>query len=280
MPKLEPASRRRHAVIVSLLVLIVLAAGANLRVLGQSNDEMRERAMKLYEASKYGDALPLLEKLAEKYPDDPAVLSRLGFTLYVSSTAVKDPSERKKVRDRALKILLKSQQNGDDSNLTRAALEALNSPDTSEIPFSNIRDAENAIREGEAAFARGDLDEALKHYTHALELDPKLYEAALYAGDMYFKQGYASADKNAGGALMDKSGEWFARAVAINPDRETAYRYWGDALSWQGKRDAARDKFIEGGVAEPYTRPSMGGVSLCARQKGVPLAHLRGDRPK
>jgi len=158
MLKLSPASRRRHAVVVSLLIIIVFASGANARSRAQSNDPERERAIKLFEDSKYGDALPLLEKAAEKYPNDPVVLSRLGFTLYVTSSAAKDPSERKRLRERALKVLLKSQQNGDDSNLTRAALEALNSPDTSEIPFSNIRDAENAIREGEAAFARSSKD--------------------------------------------------------------------------------------------------------------------------
>ena len=280
MLKLRPASRRLRAVVVSLLILIVFAAGANALALAQSNDPERERAISLYEASKYGDALPLLEKVAEKYPNDPVVLSRFGFTLYVTSTAAKDPSERKKLRERALKVLLKSQQNGDDSNLTQAALEALSSPDATEIPFSNVRDAENAIRDGETAFARGDLDGALTHYKRALELDPKLYEAALYAGDMYFKKGYASTDKKAGGELMDKSGEWFARAVAINPDRETAYRYWGDALSWQDKRDEARDKFIEAVVAEPYARTPWVGLSQWADKYGVHLAHLRVDVPK
>ena len=216
MLKLSPASRRRHAVVVSLLILIAFAANTNARALAQ-NDPERERAIKLYEESKYGEALPLLEKLAQKYPNDPVVLSRLGFTLYVSTATVKDPSERSKIRKRARDILLKSQKNGDESELTQAALDALSSPDTSEIPFSNIRDAEKAIRDGEEAFARGDLDGALKHYVRALELDPKLYEAALYAGDMYFKKGYASTDKKAGSELMDKSGEWFARA----PSRST-----------------------------------------------------------
>ncbi|MEJ7616397.1 MAG: hypothetical protein WKF30_05370 [Pyrinomonadaceae bacterium] len=35
--------------------------------------------------------------------------------------------------------------------------------------------------------------------------------------------------------LLGKAGEWFAQAIAINQDRETAYRYWGDALMAQGK---------------------------------------------
>lgn len=280
MLKPKPASHRRHAAVVSLLVLILLAAGANLRALGQSDDPEREAALKLYEASKYADALPLLERLAVKYSEDPVVLSRLGFTLYVTSATLKDPAERRKIRERARAILIKSEQHGDNSNLTHAALDALNSPDTTDIPFSNIRDAEKSIRDGETAFASGDLDAALAHYKHALELDPHLYEAALYAGDMYFKKGYAMTDKSAGGELMDKAGEWFARAVAINPDRETAYRYWGDALMWQDRREDARAKFVEAIVAEPYMRSSWMGLSQWAQKYGVQLAHLRVDVPK
>jgi len=265
MLKIKPASRRRRVAAVSLLILFLFAAGANPRALGQPNDPDRALANKLYEESKYAEALPLLEKLAEKYPEDPYILSRLGFTLYVSTATVKDPAERKKIRERARAVLVRSRQHGDNSNLTTAALEALSSPDTSDIPFTNIRDAERAIREGEDAFARGDLDAALTHYKHALELDPQLYEAALYAGDMYFKKAYAMADKKAAGDLMDKAGEWFARAASINPDRETAYRYWGDALSWQERRDDARAKFVEAVVAEPYTR-SSGSASASGRR--------------
>ena len=280
MLKPKPASRRRRAAVAALLMLMLFAAGANRRALGQSDDPERERAVKLYEASKYTDALPLLEKLAVKYPDDPVVLSRLGFTLYVTTATLKDPAERQKVRARALAILLRSRQHGDDSNLTRLTLDALNSRDSTDIPFSNIRDAEKAIRDGEAAFAGGDLDAALAHYKHALELDPELYEAALYAGDMYFKKGYAMTDRSAGSELMDKAGEWFARAVAISPDRETAYRYWGDALTWQDRRDDARAKFVEAIVAEPYSRSSWVGLSQWAQKYGVRLAHLRVDVPK
>src|SRR5437879_8137856 len=41
------------------------------------------------------------------------------------------------------------------------------------------------------------------------------------------------------------------KAIAIDANRETAYRYWGDALDAQGKTNLARDKFVEAIVAEP-----------------------------
>ena len=51
------------------------------------------------------------------------------------------------------------------------------------------------------------------------------------------------------------------KAVAINADRETAHRYWGDALMMgQGKRDASREHFVDAIVAEPYTRNAWVGL--------------------
>ena len=51
-----------------------------------------------------------------------------------------------------------------------------------------------------------------------------------------------------------KAGEWFASAAEIDPDRETAYRYWGDVTYETGSMTEAGDKFIEAYIAEPYSR--------------------------
>src|SRR2546423_2400177 len=74
---------------------------------GQTPDASeRQRALDLYESSEYTAALPLLEKVARAYPNDIAILSRLGFVLYATSTAEKDPGVRQKMRERAQSILL------------------------------------------------------------------------------------------------------------------------------------------------------------------------------
>src|SRR5262249_29636878 len=151
-------------------------------------------------------------------------------SLYATAVTLKDGQARRAQLERARQVLIRSQEMGDDSNLTQVTLEALSSSDNTQIPFSAIKEAEAAIREGEQAFVRGDLDGALASYEKALKLDPKLYEAPLYAGDMYFKKGHSTTDPKTRDELLEKSGEWFAKAIAINPDRETAYRYWGDAL--------------------------------------------------
>ena len=52
----------------------------------------------------------------------------------------------------------------------------------------------------------------------------------------------------------DAAGMWFQRAIAIEPDRETAHRYWADSLSRAGKTAEARRQFVEAFVAEPYAK--------------------------
>ena len=85
------------------------------------------------------------------------------------------------------------------------------------------------MRKGEEAHSRGDLDAAIKGYKLALELDPKLYLAALFIGDMYFKKGYHAQDLKTKQEMTVTAGEWFKRAIAIEENIETAHRYWGDA---------------------------------------------------
>ncbi len=191
-------------------------------------DPERERAFKLYEAQNFVEATPLLEKLAEKYPDDPAVLGRFGFSIYAATASVKDPAQRRQLRELATQVLRRAQQAGDTGTLTAMTLgmlEAGVADAATEVPFTNIINAEKAMREGEDAFVHGDLDKALAAYQRALELDPLLYEAALYAGDMYFKKGHLESNARRKDELMTQAGEWFAKAVRINADRETAHRY-------------------------------------------------------
>lgn len=120
------------------------------------------------------------------------------------------------------------------------------------------------MQAAEADFSRGDLDKARQGYIHALLLDPSLYTAALFIGDTYFKQ------KQPGSA-----GEWFSRAIQIDPNRETAYRYWGDALTGMGKMDEARTKFINAVIAEPYNRNPWMGLGQWADHNHVKLTYLR-----
>ena len=255
----------------AILALVCLApADALAQVQPQSE---REQALALFESNNFVAALPLLEKAATASPDDPVILSRLGFALYAASTTERDSALRQKIRERARNTLLKSQAVGDDSNLTTITLDALSQDDQTALPFSSLKAADGEIRKGEAAFVRGDMDQAIDAYKRALELDPQLYEAALYAGDVEFKKASAATDPLFRDDHFEQAGVWFAKAIAINADRETAYRYWGDALDAQGKSDEARDRFVDAVVAEPYSRRPYVGLTQWADRHNVPLGH-------
>src|SRR6185295_17498078 len=158
---------------------------------------------------------------------------------------------------------------GSNSTLVKWMLEAVvpeGGGDNSS--FSTRKEVDDAMREGEQAFASGDLSKALEMYKGALLLDPKLYEAALFIGDVYFK----SADHA-------NAGEWYGRAIAMNPDRETAYRYWGDSLMKQGRFTDAGEKFVEAYLAEPYSRLSRAGFLNWGEKANIKLAHPQVDVP-
>jgi len=120
-----------------------------------------------------------------------------------------------------------------------------------------------AMKAGEAAFAKKDFDEAIKNYSHALELDPKSYFAALFVGDSYF-----AAKK------FPQAGEWYDRAARIDPNRETAYRYHADMLTKQGDFSAARTLSIEAIIAEPYNAIPWRGLVAWANASHVKLQRV------
>jgi tetratricopeptide (TPR) repeat protein len=72
---------------------------------------------------------------------------------------------------------------------------------------------------------------------------------------------------------------WYQRAIKINPDRETAYRYSATPLMKQGKYDQARDRYVEAYIAEPYNRFSVAGLTQWAQVTKTPLAHPDIDIP-
>src|SRR6185295_9242216 len=98
----------------------------------------------------------------------------------------------------------RAQQLGDNSNLLKAGLEQLSAPDVADNAFSLNREADAAMREGEEAHSRGDLDKALAKYARAFELDPKLYLAPLFAGDMEFKKGHSATETKARSEAFDR----------------------------------------------------------------------------
>ena len=237
-------SNLRLALLAALLTLSLAPAFAQKQ---DSPDPkttaLRKQALELYRAGKFVEAMPLLEKLSAISPQDYVVKEHWAYSVLEYSATLNDPAERRRQRIRARDLALEAQQQGDQSDLMQVLLSI--PPDGSEPKFSERKDVDEAMRSAEASFARGDYDSARAGYQRVLYLEPKNYEAALFIGDAYFNE-----------KIYDRAGEWFERAVAINPDKETAYHYWGDALAMAGRNSAAREKYINAVVAEPYNRSS------------------------
>ena len=225
------------------------------------------QAEALFEQQNFMGALPLFEDLHQQRPDSNVFRERLAMTL-LAKASTEAPTEAEVTRERARKLLLDAKAAGDNSNLLQILLEKLSTPVAASSGMQRSPGAESMLK-AEKAFSNGDLKKALALYKEASEADPKLYEAALFAGDTEFKR------KN-----YDEAAIWFAKAIAINPDRETAYRYWGDTLVHSGHQKAARSKFVDAVIAEPYTKASWVGLQQWANASNARLASPPITLPK
>ena len=283
MPRRPQTTRQKLSSVFSHCLWVTLILVACLPCTAQTSTDFaaeRKRALVLYDQNKFVDAIPVLEKLAAEKPDDSVLLERLGWATFVVSGSITNPEQRKQARAKALAYLKRAQALGDDSELLRTGIEGLSQPDSTDAKFSSVPAADAALREGEDAHSRGDLDAAIKGYQRAFELDPKSYIAAVFAGDMYFKKAYLATDESVKRQLTVTAGEWFAKAIKIDQNIETAHRYWGDALMAVGEQERAKEKFIEAIVAEPFNRSPYAGLSQWANRFKVDMAHPRIEQPK
>jgi Tfp pilus assembly protein PilF len=253
-----------------LCLMLTLAVGSATFAQDKDNYEAdRQRAFQLIEQNNLIDALPVLEKLSAAKPDDTRVLQYLAFALAASAATKKDPEQIKTDFRRARQLAEKCKQLGDNSDLVQTLLEKIPADgNVVATPGKPRTPADEALHEGEAAFAKGDLDKALASYEKAEKLDPKLYEAPLFIGDVHFQM-----------KKIDKAGEAYARAIAIDPDRDTAYRYWGNVLLSNDRMKEAREKLIEAVIAEPYSRTTWQFLARWGQRNQVQLSHPRVDIP-
>ncbi len=206
-----------------------------------ANQAKRQQAEVLFNQGKRLEALPLLEDLHKANPGDEEVTVALAASLVDHAAILNDPKAAAQERLRARDLLERS---GSTSPLAQNLLQLLREmPASGIVQFSENPVIEEAMRAGEAAFARRDFDEAIRNYSRALDVEPKNYSAALFIGNSYDKKNdFAEA------------AQWYQRAIELNPDVETAYRYYADMLAREGNMSLARTMLIHAAVAEPYNR--------------------------
>jgi tetratricopeptide (TPR) repeat protein len=76
------------------------------------------------------------------------------------------------------------------------------------------------------------------------------------------------------------AGIWFQRAIDIDPDRDTAYRYWGDAIYKSGDSAGAKMKYEQAVVAEPYAKPAWIALQQWATVTKTPVSRPEITRPE
>ena len=209
-----------------------------------SDQEKRQRAVALFSQGKRLEALPLLEELVQKNPQDAELLVDLGASLIDHAATLTDQDAAAKERFRVRNLVQKAWELGNTSPLAENLRQLLRDlPANGAIRFSDNPAVERVMNAGEAAFARRDFDEALTDYAKALELEPTNYSAALFTANTYDrKKDFARAS------------QWYERTIRLNPDIETAFRYYADMLARQGDMAKARRMLIHAAVAEPYNK--------------------------
>ncbi|HVF41670.1 MAG TPA: tetratricopeptide repeat protein [Pyrinomonadaceae bacterium] len=249
----------RLALTVCLLSAAQVAARAQS---GQSAAEVEQKADDLMKRQRYTEALPLLEKLAAARPDDAEVQFNLGFALIGQAQNTKNAGERKALRVRARAAFVRSKELGNAGPLVDGLIGSI-PPDGSDAgKFSKNAEADRLMEEAEAFFTSGKLDGALADYQKALQLDPTLYAAALFSGDVYMhRDDFKNAEV------------WYQRAIAIDPTKETAYRYSATPLMKQRKFEEARDRYVEAFITEPYSDFARQGIVQWAQATSTRIAH-------
>lgn len=250
----------------------------------QANFEAeRDHANQLFLAGKPLEALPLYEDLCKQDQTVAVFAERHGSGLLAKAGATADPKAKSELTDTGLAEISRAQSLGDNSPYVVAILNAasktpvgaaanapLGMPPLT-VGYTHVASAKaQAIYDqAEQAFAQQNYAAAAPLYVKASQADPQWYMPALNAGDAYFHlKDFKNADV------------WFGKAVAIDPDRETAYRYWGDELFAKGDRMAAKSKYVAAVIAEPFTGVTWSKLAEWARVTRTPFIIPRVQRPE
>lgn len=203
-------------------------------------------ASELRKSARYEEARAVYEADLRSNPDSGRLHFEIAYTLYLESYGEGTSARGKALRRQAYQLSHKAAALGFSDGVLDMLLTGIDEDgrDLSlSAAYSPKPEADAAIKQAEKLYSQGHLDEALEFYQQALTVDPRAYAAVLFSGDVFFtKKDFVPAM------------EWFAKAVALDPNRETADRYWADALMKLGRIEEARQHYLNAVIAEPYNR--------------------------
>jgi tetratricopeptide (TPR) repeat protein len=258
----------RFRSIIKLLTLALAVALFTMPAHAQKTD--RDSAIVLYNTGKRAEAAAMFEEIVKAGTADKTVYEMLGYYVLANSASLSDPKKRKSERARARVFFDKAVSLGSRSEQTRALADGIPKDGGEDGRYSGNRDVDALMRIAETAYAVQDYKTARDNYYKILAVEADNYKAALYVGDTYWRS-----------TSVDSAYFWFAHAAEINPNQETAYRWWSGLLLDNLRYNQARDQAVEAVVAEPYNLVAH--VSLTAWAKktsteiAVPRVELKND---
>jgi tetratricopeptide (TPR) repeat protein len=241
-------SRWITAIILCLLAPLALAQG-----------DGAAKADSFYQSGNRLDALPLYEELAKANPKEPLYAERLAVCLYAQSAPMEAGPTRKELLEKIQAEAKTAVALGSQENVARVIANF----DLSLVDSEKGETLARAIwRSGEPYFGKRDYKGALDRYAAAAELEPKVAEPALFAGD---------AAQFAGD--LPTAARWYQKAIQIDPHNAKAYARWGDAIMRIAHdADGAKAKYIDAIVANPDYKMGWNGLSTWAQAHGAVLA--------
>jgi tetratricopeptide (TPR) repeat protein len=250
----------------------------------QANFEAeRHQADELFVSGKHQAALPLYEDLCRQDQTIPVFAERHGLLLIEKAEITADAKQKNDLNSAGLAELQRAQRLGDNSpllvetlyNASKTPMGATAGAPMGTLPLTvgythvALPKAQALYDQGEQAFSQQNFAAAASLDVKASREDPQWYGAALNAGESYFRM-----------KDFKDAGVWFAKAVAIDPNRETAYRYWGDALWAAGDKMGAKAKFVDAIIAEPFTGGTWSKLQQWAGATRTPFIIVRVHRPE
>ena len=216
---------------------------------GQAQDNEAARANALFKAGKRPEALPLYEDLAKAHPNEMLYQERLADCLGAEAAQLSDPAQVKAVgRGSGMR------PSGPSSWVIRPSMcrpWPISIPTSRSMPASRAR-ARPCWQRRRRRIPREIFTTAMAKY-----IGRRGGRSASFTRLRSLRATQPTCKRT-----CRPRPSWFARAIAVDPNRETAYRYWGDAiLKFGNDPAAAREKFIDAIVAEPYSKFAWQGIT-------------------
>ena len=258
---------------LKVCLIVVCFWAAALPIVAQNDANTQEALIKgitLFKAERFAEAAPHLEIAVKGMSDNAELRFMYGWSLVASSKQTNDPEEGKKLSAAALVQLQEAKRLGMKEPMLDSLIQLLGGPAAGpSAPPRILTEAEKALEQAEVHFTRSEYDQAIVLYEKALKLDPKLYDAALHAGNAYLAKGD-----------LPNAEKLYQNAITIDPNRETAYRYSATPLMKQKKFNEARDRYIEAYITEPFGGMSIRGINQWADATETNLGHPKVSIPK